>query len=205
MLAIQKPHDVRLKGTCLGNPALDLGSNDQGWWFWFGKDEPKASIQASRKDLVRGASAGWPGSVGPEVLVWIMGMKEYDPAVSVEVIPVQDTIEFVEKATSPQGKPIRRVTVFQRDQMTLPQSQIKGYRIEDAEKKELFRVDVREVSIDKLSGAIVPMRLDLFWPAEKVKVVVRMDNPEVGIPLKPERAIQLFTPPPLITGPREKP
>jgi hypothetical protein len=162
-------------------------------------------LQARRKDLLHGAAETWPFPVGPESLVWIMGMKKYDPAAPVEVIAGQDTIELVEKVNSPQGNPLRRVTVFHRLQMAQGQSQVKGYRVEDVEKKALLSVAVREVGIDRASGAIVPTWLELFWPIEKIKMDARLYSPEVSTSLKLERAIRLFSSPSFITEPGAKP
>jgi len=202
-LVIQQPHEVRGQFNALGKPVFDLGSNDQGWWYWCWQSKPSA-LQASRTDLVRGA-ADWPCPLGPESLVWIMGMKKYDPAAPVEVVVRPHTIELVEKAKSPQGKPLRMVTVFNRYDVAPPKPQIQGYRVEDSTKKELLRVDVREVGLERASGAVVPVRLRLTWPTEKTEVDVRLHSPEISASLKPARSKQLFTPPEVITEPPEKP
>ena len=202
---IHQPHEVRVKFNCLGQPALDLGSNDQGWWAWFSKAEPPMSIQAKRKDLMRGTATDWPLLIGPETLVWIMSMKTYDEATAIEVIERPKTIEFVEMATSPSGKPLRRVTVFQRSRAEPGEPQIIGYRVEDAKKQEQFHVVISQVSIDGTTGAVVPNRLELIWPVQKIKIAVRVYDPKVETALKEGRAIQLFTPPPVVTEPRATP
>ncbi len=193
-LVIQQPHDVRMQTRALGKPQLDLGSNAQGWWYWCFQDRPPALLQAKRADILRGTAA-WPRPFGPETLVWIMGMKKYDPAAPVEVILQEKTIELVEKAQSPQGKPLRLVTIFNRWEVSPPKPQILGYRVEDARKREVFHVEVREVKLDRASGAVVPTKLHLTWPAEKLEATMRLSKTEVCASLQPGRAKRYFTPP----------
>jgi RNA polymerase sigma factor (sigma-70 family) len=204
-MAIQQPHNVRVIFKVLGQPALDLCSNDQGWWCWRSRTEPPELLHARRPDLVRRAATDWPCPVGPEDLVWIMGMRQHDPATPVEVIAQPDTLELVEKAWTPQGKPLRKVTVFHRGLVAPPRSQVQGFRVEDTEKKVLLRVEVREVAVDRATGAVVPTRLVLSWPDQKMKIDARLQRPEVCATLKQERAIRLFGPPPGLTQPRPKP
>jgi RNA polymerase sigma factor (sigma-70 family) len=202
-MVVRQPHEVRAMFNLIGKAACDLGGNEQGWWLFMNTFGPPAQLQADRKDLARGTAA-WPLPVGPDALVWIMGMKVYDESARVEVVVREDTIELVERATSPQGRSLRHVTVFHRDPVTAPRSQIKGYRVEDVEKRVLLLVEVREVRIDRTSGAVLPTRLELSCPAEKTRAVVRLNEPQVCAELQKERAARLFTPP-VIKQPGAKP
>jgi RNA polymerase sigma factor (sigma-70 family) len=197
-LVIQRPHDVRVKFDLLGKPGLDVGSNEQSWWYWSDRVEPPALVSVKRNDAVRGDAGLWPFPYGPDTLAWILGLTDRDPAAVIEVLVCPDTIELVEKANTPKGQPLRRVTVFHRTAVAAPKSQIKGYRIEDATKKEMLRAEVREARVDRQSGAIVPTHLVLYWPAEKMQVAVRLYDPEVTPPFKQGRAIQLFTAPSIV-------
>ncbi len=53
MLAMQTPHNVRMKCNCVGQPAIDLGSSEEGWWFWFSKRDGWGPLTAKREDVVR--------------------------------------------------------------------------------------------------------------------------------------------------------
>jgi hypothetical protein len=201
-LMLQQPQNVRGQIKALGKPVVDFGSIAQGWWFW-GEAYASKPLQATRKDISRGTATDWPGPIGPDDLIWFMGMKTHDQAETAEVRARQGTIELILHVTSPQGKPLRHVTIFQRWIANPPQPQIVGYRVEDADKKVMLRVEIGKVEIDQASNAIVPTRLRLFCP-DKLEVTVRVSKPKVCTTLNEEQATQFFTPPPTVTDPTAK-
>jgi hypothetical protein len=127
-LVIRRPHEVRLQFDLAGRPGLDIGSNDQRSWLWCPRSEPPVRLLAKRKDLLRGAAGNWALPAGPEDLLWILGMVERAPDAAAEVIARADSLELVEKVTSPQRKPLRRITVFHRGAVAPGRSQIKEGR-----------------------------------------------------------------------------
>src|SRR5262245_17866410 len=36
-LAARRPRDLRLRGKFMGSPAVDVGSNNEKFWYWIGK------------------------------------------------------------------------------------------------------------------------------------------------------------------------
>ena len=53
-MACQKPRDFRLRAKILGTPAVDLGSNDQEFWYWISKVNPPHVYHCSYENLKTG-------------------------------------------------------------------------------------------------------------------------------------------------------
>ena len=75
-LAVQRPRHFRLKARAFG-PELDIGSNDQGLWFWANSDPNQAVYVARHEQLA--ATAGQPFPVDAEWLVQAFGLVELAP------------------------------------------------------------------------------------------------------------------------------
>src|SRR5437868_9241594 len=55
-LVCEQPHKFRLIADALGNRAVDMGSNDQEFWYWISKAEPPYLVHCSYEDLKRGTA-----------------------------------------------------------------------------------------------------------------------------------------------------
>jgi hypothetical protein len=185
-LAIVRPDRLRFKGTILGSPALDVGANERECWWWGGKEAMREACVRPRK----GASDRVLAPVHPDWLMEVLGLTEWQPW-AYTLRRQGDGVELVEKAGRGRSR-LRNVAVFERRDGGL---QIVGYRLEDARGRVVGRVSVREVRHDRVSGALLPRRLLLEWPAERVKVVARLYEMRINVPLEGERARRLFTPP----------
>jgi hypothetical protein len=74
----QKPRDFRLKANVIGQPALDIGSNSQEFWFWLSKNEPPYLFHCSYADMARGG-VSLPFPFQPEWVMEALGMADHDP------------------------------------------------------------------------------------------------------------------------------
>ena len=195
-MACRKPRDLRVVLKVLGKEAVDFGSNEQECWFWCSKAEPPNLLRFTHKELVRG-KARWPFPFGPNAIPECLGIAEHDPAGRYEVKAGDKTIELIEKTRSPQGVPVRKVTVFNRSS---DQPQIAGYRMEDTQGKVISITTISKVHLDKESGATLATRMKIEWPAEKVQLRVALDDLRVNKSIDRERAAKLFTVPGWLDG-----
>src|SRR5438552_2183642 len=80
--------------------------------------------------------------------------------------------------TSPQGTAVRKVIVFKRKPVQAPHAQVTDYLLlDDATGKEICAAHISEVQIDEQNtGAIVPKRIELRWPEQRLKLALRMDG-----------------------------
>lgn len=79
-IAIERPSKLRLRaGTQLLGPELDLGSNDQLFWFWVAR-APEPSVYFARHDQFSTSRARQMLAVEPIWLIEALGLVEIDPA-----------------------------------------------------------------------------------------------------------------------------
>src|SRR5262249_6427992 len=93
----------------------------------------------------------------------------------------------VEKTTSPQGTPVRKVIVFKRAPVDPPKAQVTDYLLlDDATGKEICAAHVSEAQMDRGTGAVIPRRIELRWPAENLVLDMRLDGAKINIQTSPE-------------------
>jgi hypothetical protein len=110
-MVCQKPRNFRMGAKVLGKEQVDMGSNGQEFWYWIGRADPPYLFHCSHADLARG-NVAMPFPFQPDWIVEALGVAEYGPPENFQVIPHPNTIELVERSVSPQGQPVRKVTVF---------------------------------------------------------------------------------------------
>ncbi len=185
-MVTEKPRNFRLGAKTLGNPVVDLGSNDQEFWYWISKADPPYQVYCSYKDLNEGQVRRMPFPFQPQWVMESMGLGPYGPADKYQLEHDADTIKLVEKTTSPQGTAVRKVIVFKRRPVQPPNPQVTDYLLlDDTSGKEICAAHIGEVHVDRATGALVPKRLELRWPAEKIRLALRMDGTVINPPVSP--------------------
>jgi hypothetical protein len=185
-----KPRNFRLSAGTLGNQVVDLGSNEQEFWYWISKANPPYQVYCSYKDLKEGRVSQMPFPFQPEWVMESLGLGPYGPPEKYQVESDRETVKLVEKTTSPEGKAVRKVIVFKRARVSPPNAQVTDYLLlDDVSSKEVCAAHVREAQLDTRTNAVVPKRLELRWPDEKLRVDMHMGVTTVNTQVLP----QMFT------------
>jgi len=195
-LVCQKPRDFRMGGKVLGKDAVDMGSNSQEFWYWISRAEPPYLFHCSYTDLNQGR-AQMPFPFQPEWIMEGLGMAEYGPADHFKVNVTPQTVELIEETRSPQGNPLRKVTVFSRGQAQGNQPQVTAHILQDGSGREICGAYVSEVQQDRSSSAIIPKKIELRWPAEQMTLKMKLSDVTVNPSISQQRAAALFTRPKL--------
>jgi hypothetical protein len=124
-----------------------------------------------------------------EWLASALGIAEYGTTAKYEVVARSEAFELVDRLTAPDGKVLRRVAVIGRKPAVW---QVTGYRLEDDKGKVVCTVTVSECRQDKDSGAVVPHRLQIDWPAMKTRLKLDLGRVRVNSPMDGERCDLLF-------------
>jgi hypothetical protein len=190
-LACQKPRDFRMNARVGGNTEVDLGSNDHEFWYWIRRADPPYLFHCSHEDFARGL-ARMPFPFQPDWIMEALGMAELDPNKEYKLVAHPGRFELVENATSPQGQPVRKVIVFNRAPSSV---QVTAYLLQDAKGNEICSAHVTETQMDRASGAVIPRRIQLSWPAEHVKLKMKLDDVLVNQPIDANRKATLFARP----------
>lgn len=184
-LYCQQPRNFRMRAKVIGNEVADIGSNEQEFWYWLSKSNPPDLIHCSYADMSRGVRLPFP--VQPEWVMEALGMARYDesrPSFRAENFSVEtrgNTYELIEQTTSPQGQPVKKVTVINSGTATANTPQIKALKLYDAGGKLMCQATITEVRRDQ-SGVTVPHRLQLEWPEHKLKMKMVLDGVVVNSP-----------------------
>jgi hypothetical protein len=128
-----------------------------------------------------------PLPVQPEWVMEAMGLGPYGPPEKYTLEPGENqTIRLVEKAKSPQGHTVRKVIVMNRKEVKAPTPQVMALLlIDDASGQELCSAHVSSTMVDRATGAILPYRMELRVPAQKMKMALKMDGMTVNGAIAP--------------------
>jgi len=168
----------RMKAGLLGKDQIDLGSNDQEFWFWIRQFDPPHQFHCSYQALEEGKVKVMLLPFQPDWVMETMGLGKYGPAERYELQVEPEKFKLVERTKSPQGKAVRKVIVFNRREARGTVPQITDYQlIDDASNKEICSAKVTEVQVvDRTSLAVIPRRLELRWPEEKFKLTMKLNG-----------------------------
>ena len=195
-MIVEKPHDAgkppsfRLGAKVVANPVVDIGSNEKEFWYWSSKFDPPYQFYCAYDDFEKGRVQRMPFPFQPAWVTEAMGLGPYGPADKYTLEHSGDTLKLVEKTTSPQGAPLLKVIVFRRkpvNSVTTPQ--VTDYLLLDANThKEICAAHISETQIDQHggTGAIVPKRMELRWPGEKIKLGLNMRDTTINAQVPPE-------------------
>jgi len=194
MMACQKPRNFRMGAKVIGKDAVDMGSNDQEFWYWISEAKPAYLFHCSYADLSRG-NVGMPFPFQPEWVMEALGIKECSSPENYELKVTPTTLELVEQSRSPQGLPVRKVVVFNRAPAHGVQPQVTAHLLQDAGGKEICAAYVSEVQIDRATGAVLPHKVRLNWPSEKIELKMKLDEVTFNDPSIVKGAERLFARP----------
>jgi hypothetical protein len=171
-MVCQKPRNFRLQAKVLGSPAVDIGSNNGEFWYWISKNNPPYVFHCSYNDLAKGVRLPFPFE--PSMVVTALGLGTYDEKAHYELREAQRYWELVQHTKAPDGQPIQRITVFNRMQQRPPHPQVIAHVLKDAKGNLICQARVEEVTRDSHTQAILPTKVTLEWPAQKMRMTMKM-------------------------------
>jgi len=188
-LVCQKPQNFRMRAQALGKEAADIGSNSQEFWYWFSKGDPYL-IHCSYEDLARGAQVPFP--FRPEWVMEALGMGDYRSASGYRVQFKRDKIELIQDTTNAQGQQVQKITVFNR---VRSRTQVTDHILRDAYGREICSAHIYEAQ--QVDGATVPKKIIFSWPAQDLKLTMRLDEVQLNRQFDRDQALALFNRPAL--------
>jgi hypothetical protein len=195
-MVFQKPRNFRLNATAIGNQVADIGSNDQEFWWWISKDDPPYLYHVTHTDF-----ANSQGQIRlpfqPDWMIEALGVGEYDPQKQYQLTKGNgNTLQLEEMARAPDGRMVRKQTILSRT----PQNRItvSAHRVLDERNQPLFTAQVTEVQRDQRTDAVLPKVVELHWPAQKMRMTLRLSDVTVNPALPAPGTSQLFARPNLV-------
>lgn len=180
----ERPRNFRMKVTFAGKDEVDLGSNQQEFWFWAAKNPDKYQYFCSYQDLEAGKVRMMPLPIQPEWVMETLGLGPYGPADKYQIEtgrPNDPMLRLVEKTKSPQGYAVRKVIVMNRKEVRAPQPQVTAYLLlDDATGQEICSATITATKLDQATGAILPYRMELKMPTQKMSMLLKLDGIRVN-------------------------
>ncbi len=190
-LNAQKPRNFRMSADHFGKQVVDLGSNDQEFWFWVREGKPAYQFYASYKDLHEGRVREMPLPIQPEWVMETFGMGPYGPATRYTREYDAETVKLVERTRSPQGTPVRKVIVFRRQPVDAPRPQVTAYLLlDEASGREICTARITHTQLDRATGAILPHKMELRLPEQDFKMSLVLDRAKLNEPAPPEAFVR---------------
>jgi hypothetical protein len=191
-MACEKGRDFRMKAVVAGSPAADFGSNQDEFWYWITKADPPYVFHGKYADM-KDARTELPIPFQPDLVIAALGVGEYDPNGKYEVRTNKDVVELIEQAVSIQGKPVWKITVFNRGPVTATRPQVLAYVLKDEKGKDIAVATITATQVNRETGAVLPRSIQLTLvpertPNDKVEMKMVFDNLQVKNFDKEQRA-----------------
>jgi hypothetical protein len=166
-----------LAGTGFGDE-LDLGSNEELFWFWMRREQPPA-VYYCRHDQFASSQAQRVLPVQPDWLIDAMGVGEIDPA-----LPHQgpyrlpnDQLKIETIRNTPAG-PMTKVTILDGSQ-----GWILEQHMVDARGQTLVSSRCSQYRIDPLTNLAMPTVVQINCPSQKFSMQIDLGKPRINVPL----------------------
>lgn len=171
-LALQRPRSLRMQsGLGLTGAELDLGSNDDEFWFWAKRQEPPGVYFARHADLGQLGSSGFL-PVPPSWLIEALGLIEIDPA-SPHDGPRQlpdGRLELRVQASTPQGPLLKVLMVDGTNGALLEQN------VFDAAGKAVATARASRHQYDPNSGVTLPQHVEVDLPGMPLRFTLDVEG-----------------------------
>ncbi len=200
-MAMDRPKDFRLEIKFHGRSQADIGSNDQGFWFWVNDKKEKAIYVCDYEH----ANANPLGvTMQPEWIMEAMGLREISEREAATISATKGDkpgqLVLTQLRNDPKGGTLTKVTVVDESS-----GEILEHRLySGAKEKLLARATISETKHIQMesteadpSGSVVnfPAKIKLEWVAEKFSLDITMDKPTINPVFPKNQQVALFTEP----------
>lgn len=173
-VAFQRPQRFRLQAGSAFGTELDLGSNDEQFWFWVKRSQP-AAVYFCRHDQFAMSQAKQVTPFEPGWLIEAMGVTEFDRSLPHQMtIMPNGQVRIDTIRNTPEG-PTAKITIIDGSQ---------GWVLE----QHLYDVRRRLVASsiasghrrDPMTGLIMPTVVQIRSPAAQLSMRIDLGNVEIN-------------------------
>ncbi len=175
-VAFERQRRFRLRaGTGMLGAELDVGSNDELFWFWVRREQPPA-VYFCRHDQWAACPARRTVPFDPDWLIEALGITEFDPALphqGPQYLP-NDKLRIDTIRNTPEG-PVTKITILDGSQ---------GWILEqyvfDARRQLVASSVAGGHRRDPLSGLVLPTTVQIKCPAAQLDMRIDLGNVEIN-------------------------
>jgi hypothetical protein len=186
-LAIESPRSFRLTAESpLGEPEVDLGSNQSEFWFWSRRSEQKYMFVAYH-DQESIDKRNFPIPFQPDWIMEVFGVMPIDAEnVTAQPGPYGSrTVLLIADRLSPQGRPVRKIT-----KVDACHGIVLEHALYDEQGQLIASARMSHPVRDLRTQAVLPSQIDLDWPNAKMGLTMWIQHPEVNPRHIPEKVWQ---------------
>ena len=177
-IALERPRNFRFRaGTNLLGSELDLGSNNDLFWFW-AQRAPQPHVFYARHDQFASSRAKQMLPVEPSWLIEALGLVELDPAAILEgpVTAGDDRVQLKTLVNSTSGQFTRLLHVHQKYGWILEQ------HLYDAAGQMIASARGSQHEYYALDGVSLPRKIDISAPQSQLQFQLIVDRYAINQP-----------------------
>jgi hypothetical protein len=177
-VVFERPRRLRLRAeTGLSGPELDLGSNDELFWIWIRRNEPKALYYCRHHEFAT-SPVRQTLPIEPEWLIEALGITGFDPALAHQgPTPLgEGRLQVTTVIDSPQGTSRKATIVDGRSGLVLEQ------HLYDKYDQLVASAVARSHRQDPLTGVVMPRVVDVRCPLAGLSLRIDLGNVQVNRP-----------------------
>lgn len=169
-IALERPKRFRLQAGLAG-PEIDIGSNEEIFWFWAKRGEP-AAVYFCRHDQFQYAAARQILPVQPDWIVEALGLVYFDPTLDHRgPFPRgADQLEIHTIIPTPEGN-LTKVTVLDAQHAWVLQQQIY-----DSRRQLIASAIATRHRYDPIAGVSLPRQVDIQLPPAELSFRIQVSD-----------------------------
>jgi len=193
-MTVERPRNFRLKAEALGQDVVDLGSNQERFWFWMKGED---GILTARHDQLAAAQKQLPLPFEPDWLIEALGVIPLDEnEIEFEKHPTEPKqVFFRRQRQAPDGSPVELVSTVDTCQGVIVEHSLvnrrgtiialakMGEHERNKEVRSAWSGQPREDGPD----LVLPHQVVLSWPQAKLGLTIRMGAIEINPESIPEQ------------------
>ena len=187
-VAFERPRNLRFKaGTRLLGPELDLGSNNELFWFWANQDPSKA-LYFARHEQFATSRARQVIPVEPSWLKEAIGLMELDPNGPIEgPIPAGDKMQLRVRQQTGAGEVTKILVIDAKKGVVVEQ------QLYDPRGQLLGSAKASEHEFHQLDGVTLPHKIDIEVPQAHLQFQLVLDQHVINRPISGGNTFELPT------------
>lgn len=176
-IVFERPRRLRvIAGTAIGDE-LDIGSNDELFWFWVRRNDPPAVLYCRHNEFAS-CEAAQRLPVDPRWFIEAFGIVEFSPSDQHQG-PVRRSdgrLEILTVRQTPCGPATKKTVVDATTALVYEQ------HLYDYLGRIVASVIVREHRLDPLTNLVMPKVIDLQYPQAQLSMQVNLGNVTINGP-----------------------
>lgn len=164
----EKKIKFRMIGKSVFGTELDIGSNDQYFWFWSRRMKPSALFYAKHEDL-KNTRLRTP--FNPNWMMEILGISDIGQNCS--CFNYKENLVFSEVATDNFGNIINKLKLVDKNKKTCL-----AHFLYDKNMNPIISAEIKEFYV--VEDCFLPKKIEIFWYEENIKSIWYLSEPKIN-------------------------